>query len=394
MRIVASLAIAVSVVLIMGNVTACGTDGHSYGIESLTSNTELRLMVGFEMIPGSDKQAIALTKFVAYLIDLDEPSGTTGDPESLVIFADLRHLIPESASVEEGLLGVAFSPTFADDHRVYFHYTAASADPPPGLSVIGRFLVTERGIVADGAQPEVILEVSQPGLAHNGGQLAFGPDGLLHIGLGEGHRPRTPGGNSQDLSNFLGSILRIDVSGDLGYTIPPDNPFVDNPGALAEIYAYGFRNPWRFSFDQETGDLWVGDVGESSWEEVNRIVSGGNYGWMLMEGPDCFPPSVDACESRGLEPPWAVYANEGEDGNCAVITGFVYRGLAMPELDGFLVYGDFCSGTIWAVDTESESQPFVLAETEIMLTSFGALPDGELAVVSWSRGIYRLVKLD
>lgn len=394
MRTIACLAFGISLLLTIGYATACGTESATYGVIPLTSNPQLALMSGFEMIPGSANQAVVLTKDIAYLVDLEQPSGTTGDPESLAIFADLRHLIPESTGVEEGLIGIAFSPDFANDGRVYFHYTADSADPPPGLSVVSRFHVTEGGTIEDGAQPEVLLEIPQAGVAHNGGQLGFGPNGLLHIGLGEGHRPRTPGGNGQDLSNLLGSILRIDVSHERGYTIPPDNPFVGEPGAAPEIYAYGLRNPWRFSFDQETGDLWAGDVGETGWEEINYIVSGGNYGWMIMEGPDCFPPSTDTCDSTGLEPPWAVYANEGEEGNCAIIGGFVYRGRAMPELDGFFVYGDFCSGTVWAVDTEGERQPFVLVETGSWLTSFGTLPDGELAVVAWFRDIYQLVRID
>ncbi len=374
---------------------ACGTEAPTYGIVSVISNSQLAEMTGFEMIPGSADEAIVLTQRppVAYRVNLEQLSGATEATDSLPIFADLRHLIPTSVGVEEGLLGVAFSPGFTEDGRVYFHYTADSADPPPGVSVLARFIVNERGVVDDDAQPDVLLEIRQPGLAHNGGQIAFDSDGLLYLALGEGHRATSPGGYSQDLSNLLGSILRIDVSGERGYTIPPDNPFVNLPEARPEIYAYGLRNPWRFSFDVETGDLWAGDVGEDSWEEVNRIVRGGNYGWMFMEGNECFRSSED-CDSTGLEPPRAVYAHDSEDGRCAIIGGFVYRGEALPKLNGFYVYADFCTGTIWAVNSGNESEPIVLVETGDQLTSFGVLPDGELVIVAWFRDIYRLVILE
>jgi hypothetical protein len=169
-------------------------------------------------------------------------------------------------------------------------------------------------------------------------------DAFLQKG-GDGGGAGDPFGNAQDLSTLLGSILRLDVSGD-GYEIPPDNPFMDRPGARPEIYAYGLRNPWRFSFDRESGELWAGDVGQNRWEETNRIVAGGNYGWDILEGFECF--QTPDCETGGLIAPRSVYALDGE---CAVIGGYVYRGSALPELDGWFVYGDFCSGKIWAVNT-------------------------------------------
>ncbi|MDP3768778.1 MAG: PQQ-dependent sugar dehydrogenase, partial [Dehalococcoidia bacterium] len=166
---------------------------------------------------------------------------------------------------------------------------------------------------------------------------------------------------------------------------PPDNPFVDTPGALPEIYAYGLRNPWRFSFDRETGDLWAADVGQEAWEETDRIDAGGNYGWNIQEGFDCF--AAPECDTEGLIQPRSAYQN---DGDCSVTGGFVYRGSALPELDGWYVYGDFCSGNVWAVNTDDDSEPVLLAESGRMITSFGELPDGELVAVTYGNALARL----
>ncbi len=170
-----------------------------------------------------------------------------------------------------------------------------------------------------------------------------------------------------------------------GYAVPPDNPFVGTPGARPEIYAYGLRNPWRFSFDRATGDLWAGDVGQNRWEEVDRIVAGANYGWNVIEGFECFDSST--CDTSGLEPPRAAY---GRDDGCSVTGGYVYRGPSMPELNGWYVYGDFCSGRIWAVNTADDSPPVLLTDTGLPIASFGELPDGQLLVLTFENVIYRL----
>ena len=167
--------------------------------------------------------------------------------------------------------------------------------------------------------------------------------------------------------------------------MPPDNPFVDVAGAAPEKYAYGLRNPWRFSFDPATGDLWAGDVGQDKWEEIDRIVAGGNYGWSIMEGFECY--RTPDCDQTGLILPRAAY---GHDVGCSVTGGYVYRGAAMPELQGWYVYGDYCSGRIWALDTASDSDPVLLAEPGHPITSFGVLPDGEIVAVSFDKAIYRL----
>ena len=234
----------------------------------------------------------------------------------------------------------------------------------------------------DMASERVILEVPQPFANHNGGQLAFGPDGFLYWGLGDGGSAGDPQDNGQKLSTLLASILRLDVSGDT-YAVPPTNPFVSVAGARPEKYAYGLRNPWRFSFDSATGDLWAGDVGQDKWEEIDRITAGGNYGWSIMEGFECY--RTPNCDQTGLTLPRAAY---GHDLGCSVTGGYVYRGAAMPELQGWYVYGDYCSGRIWALDTAGGQRAGASRGAGHPITSFGVLPNGEIVVVSFDKAIY------
>jgi glucose/arabinose dehydrogenase len=296
-------------------------------------------------------------------------------------FGDVSDRLIPNPGTEEGLLGLAFSPSFERDGAVYLYYSAG----PPRRSVLSRFRVVSGAI--DPASEQVILEVPQPFANHNGGQIAFGPDGYLYVALGDGGSGGDPLGNGQNLGELLGSILRIDVSVPSGYSVPADNPFTGVPGVRPEIFAYGLRNPWRFSFDRATGALWAGDVGQNRWEEVDRIVAGGNYGWNIMEGPECFRAA--ACDRTGLILPRAWYGRDA--GACAVIGGYVYRGRSMPELDGWFVYGDFCNGRIWAVSTADDtSPPVLLAETGHAISSFGELPDGEIVALTFDRAVYRL----
>ena len=286
---------------------------------------------------------------------------------------------------EEGLLGLALDPS--NDGYVYLYYSAAS----PRRSVVSRFTRSADGAIRRDSEL-VILEVAQPYANHNGGQIAFGPDGFLYIGLGDGGSAGDPMGNGQDPSTLLGSILRIDVSGATSehpYAIPPDNPFADG-GGRQEIWAYGLRNPWRFSFDRDTGRLWAGDVGQNSWEEIDLIERGGNYGWNVLEGDHCFRPR-NACDRRGLEPPVWEYSLDGEP--CSVIGGYVYRGSAIPWLAGGYVYGDFCSGEIFGlryVDGAVASHRRV-ADTGHSIMSFARDLDGELYLLTQKSGIFRLV---
>jgi len=287
------------------------------------------------------------------------------------------------------LLGLAFDPDYRDNGHFYLYYSAAG----PRRSVLSRFSNSPNDPnVADPDSELVIMEISQPYGNHNGGQIAFGPDGHLYVGLGDGGKGGDPLGNGQDIGSFLGAILRIDVRygcGNKNYCIPPDNPFIGIAGARGEVWAYGLRNPWRFSFDKGTGILWVGDVGQNRWEEIDIVEKGLNYGWNVMEGAHCFSPSV-GCNTVGLALPMVEY---GHADGCSVTGGYVYRGSNTPSLLGAYVYGDFCSGRIWGLryDGVSITEHRLLVNSDLSITSFGRDLSGNLYVLSRDDGIYKLV---
>lgn len=288
---------------------------------------------------------------------------------------------------EQGLIGLAFDPDFATNGEFYVHYTAA----PSGGSVISRFTADNSSILpqAAPASETVLIEQSQPYSNHNGGMLAFGPDGYLYIAFGDGGGQGDPEGNAQDLATILGKILRVDVHGGGSYKIPADNPFAGRPGARGEIWAYGFRNPYRFSFDWETGFLWAADVGQSSREEVDLVVRGGNYGWNLFEGSEVYrnPENRPAAEFIG---PLIDY---GRSEGISVIGGYVYRGDRIPGLSGAYLFGDYGSGTVWAMVYDGASGAVVanIAIAEVpSVSSFGEGASGEVYVISLAGGIYRL----
>ena len=305
------------------------------------------------------------------------------------IFLDLAGRVTPSPASEEGLLGLAFHPEYKANGHFYVYYSAAS----PRRSVLSRFSVkasNPRG--ADPASELIIMEIAQPFGNHNGGQIAFGPDGFLYVGLGDGGSGGDPQGNGQNKGTLLGSLLRIDVNGSsVGekYRIPPDNPFGGVLGAKDEIWAYGLRNPWRFSFDRETGTLWLADVGQNAWEEVDVIRKGRNYGWNTMEGAHCFSPST-GCNQTGLELAVAEYSHS--DG-CSITGGHVFRGRDTPSLLGAYVYGDFCSGKIWGLryDGQKVIEHRLLVDSNLKISSFGEDQAGNLYVLDHSNGIYRLV---
>ena len=253
--------------------------------------------------------------------------------------------------------------------------------------MVARFGVGPAPDQADPATRAELLTIVQPFANHNGGQLAFGPDNLLYIGTGDGGSGGDPLGNGQSLATLLGKVLRVDVlSGVLPYSIPGGNPFGN------EIWAYGLRNPWRFSFDRLTGDLYLADVGEALVEEVNFQAAGSgtgaNYGWNIMEGSRCF--ATAACSSAGLTLPVAEYLHGS--GDCAVIGGYVYRGSAFPALQGTYIYGDLCSGRIWGLRRSGAVwQSSLLADTTLQISTFGEDETGELYVGDYATGdIYRI----
>ncbi len=291
---------------------------------------------------------------------------------------------------EQGLLGLAFHPNFTQNHYFYINYVADN----PRRTIIARYTVSADPNVADANSEQIILQFNQPYSNHKGGQLAFGPDGYLYIGVGDGGSEGDPQGNGQNRSTLLGKILRINVdstSGGRNYSIPTDNPYVgNNLGYREEIYAYGFRNPWRFSFDSVSGMLWVGDVGQDRIEEIDAAEKGKNYGWNLMEGT--LPYNAPAGTNlSGLEPP--IYNYTHDVGN-AIIGGYVYHGSAIPSLSGAYVYGDYGSGRIWALRTNGTVQNALLVDTSLNIASFGVDQQNELYFTAYDGKIYKLASTE
>lgn len=315
------------------------------------------------------------------------------DPGETTVVHDQRDRTSRGGN-EEGLLGMALDPAFDANGYLYLYYSAASG---ARHSVLSRFETTGAGadLRVDAGSELELLSVPQPYSNHNGGQLAFGPDGMLYLALGDGGSGGDPQGNGQDLTrNLLGAILRLDVrqaSEAEPYRIPADNPFAGDATANGETWAYGLRNPWRFSFDRETGDLWAGDVGQGEIEEIDLIQRGGNYGWSIMEGSSCYDAS--SCDRQGLVLPVAEYDHSG--GNCSVTGGFVYRGSAVPALRGAYVYADFCSGATWGFDASAAAageavEPVRFDESGPPVSSFAQDADGELYLLAFDGRIYRI----
>lgn len=286
---------------------------------------------------------------------------------------------------ERGLLGLAFPADHAITGRLYVHYTDLN-----GNTVVSRF--TASGTSADPASEQILLTQTQPYSNHNGGQMAFGPDGYLYIGLGDGGSGGDPQGYGQDLTTFLGKLLRIDVSGD-SYMVPASNPFVGQADVRPEIWAYGLRNPWRFSFDSATGDLYIADVGQNAFEEVNlqRADSAGgeNYGWKIMEAANCFEPR-QGCNQSGLTLPVIVYPHGGQWGS-SISGGYVYRGTRASGLVGAYVFADYVSGRIWSAREENGWQPELLLQSGMRISTFGVGANGDLYVADHGSGTVYLL---
>jgi uncharacterized protein (TIGR03437 family) len=297
-------------------------------------------------------------------------------------FLDIRSRV--ACCGERGLLGLAFPPGYAQSGRFYVHYSDLAGD-----TVIALYRVSPDPNVADPASERILLSVDQPFANHNGGQLAFGPDGYLYIGLGDGGSAGDPQNNAQRLSTLLGKILRVDVEGEPGSVrIPPGNPFVSTSGARGEIWALGLRNPWRFSFDRELHDLWIGDVGQNQWEEIDfqPAASGGgeNYGWRILEGTHCYNPATN-CNTQGLTLPVHEY-NHGA-GACSVTGGHVYRGRRSPALRGTYIYGDYCNGMIWGLTRDgTQFANRLLLASGMLITTFGEDEAGEVYVADARAG--------
>jgi uncharacterized protein (TIGR03437 family) len=291
------------------------------------------------------------------------------------------------ADGERGLLGLTFPPAYAQKQRFYVDYTDLNGD-----TVIAQYRLTADPDVADSTSEIVLLHIAQPFPNHNGGQVRFGPDGYLYIAMGDGGSGGDPLNNGQSLGTLLGKLLRIDVESTPGtVVVPPSNPLVHQTGARPEIWAYGLRNPWRFTFDRVTHDLWIGDVGQDAYEEVDFQPAGDsggeNYGWNIMEASHCYQPG---CGTQGLTLPVAEYSHaEG----CSIIGGFVYRGRVSPGLRGLYLYGDLCSGTIWGLEKQGPAWMVrKMLSTTFSITTFGEDEAGELYVSNAGNGtIHHLV---
>jgi glucose/arabinose dehydrogenase len=289
---------------------------------------------------------------------------------------------------------LAFHPNYAENGLFYVNYTDRQGD-----TVISRFSMPAgwdagSAPVADPGSETKLLTLDQPAANHNGGHLAFGPDGYLYIGTGDGGGAGDRYGNGQNGATLLGAMLRLDVDNGAPYAVPPDNPFVGNAAVRDEIWAIGLRNPWRYSFDRLTGDLYIADVGQNVYEEVDLQPAsqggGQNYGWPIMEASHCFPADSQ-CDQAGLTLPLLEYDHTQ---GCSVTGGYVYRGEQFPGLQGVYVFGDYCSGRIWGVRALAGGDPQVvqLARADVQLSSFGEDERGELYLVDMGGGkLFKLV---
>ncbi|MEQ8247772.1 MAG: PQQ-dependent sugar dehydrogenase [Alphaproteobacteria bacterium] len=347
-------------------------------LEPVFGGTRFDRPLALKQVPGETGRYVVIEQDGRVLL-LEGLEDTAAD-----VVLDIRSRVDDGPN-EAGLLGLAFHPKFADNGRVFLSYTRRGDSRLE--SVVAAFTMNTETSAIDSNSEQLILSVPQPFGNHNGGDIAFGPDGYLYIGFGDGGAGGDPLDHGQNLTTLLGAILRIDVDGGSPYGIPRDNPFRQRRDARAEIYAYGLRNPWRFSFDRETGALWAADVGQNKVEEVNVIVAGGNYGWNIREGANAFRDRGRS--AIGLIDPVAQY---GRDLGCSVTGGYVYRGQEMPDLRGTYLFADYCSGRFWGVRTSADGQRVVqeVLRADIQPASFGEGSDGTLFVMDLDGTIYKI----
>ena len=379
--------------LTLGSIPACGSD--SGGTAPSPALPDGPVSVGLADVASG----------LAFPLYLTAPPG---DPERLFIvekggairvvkdgallptpFLDIGAQV--STGGEQGLLGLAFDPEYATNGRFVVHYTDVAGDTK--VSTFTRSVADPD--LADPATEQLVLAADQPFDNHNGGQILFGPDGFLYLGLGDGGSGGDPLGNGQHLTELLGSILRVDIR-TAPYVIPPDNPFVGGSTDRGEIWSYGLRNPWRFTFDRQTGDLYIGDVGQSQWEEVDvtPLAAGAgkraNFGWNIMEGRHCFAST--SCDQTGLTLPVVEYDHSQ---GCSITGGYVYRGTAIPALQGQYFYGDFCGGWVrsfrYQTGAAVEQYQWPTLAPGGSVTSFGEDAAGELYVISSGGQVFRIV---
>lgn len=369
-----TLSISIGVYIFLNSITPFG-----YTIQSAFPNLSFNSPLGIYS-PDDDTDRLFILEKGGKIYTFNN----TFTNSEKILFMDISDLI--STSGEGGLLGLAFHPNFSLNGYFYLDYTNTTGD-----SVISQFKVDDNNFnFGNKSSQKIVLTVEQPFSNHNGGQIAFGPDNYLYIALGDGGSSGDPFGNSQNRSNLLGKILRIDINIDEPYSIPADNPFKGNTdGYREETYAYGLRNPWRFSFDPITGILWTGDVGQNAWEEIDIIENGKNYGWNAFEGnhPYSIGSNVTSVE-------FPIYEYDHSVGR-SITGGFVYRGSQLPDLNGKYIYGDFGLGQIWALEYNDfdNLHNSILVDTNLQITSFGVDNRNELYLCAFDGKIYELITI-
>jgi uncharacterized repeat protein (TIGR03806 family) len=364
--------------------------GAAIQLQRVFANVSLSAPVAMLQAPGDDSRWFVVQKAGIVRVFANTASPTASNFISLTV----------NSNSEGGLLGMAFHPQWVTNRQVYLSFTEGS----PMTSVVARFTISANGLTADPTSRVNIIRVPQPATEnHKGGNIAFGPDGFLYFGLGDGGGGGDPINAGRDTTDLLGSLLRLDVDSAAPYAIPPDNPFAsstamcdlrphtDSSSNCPEIYAWGLRNPWRWSFDSATGDLWLGDVGQGAREEIDRIQRGGNYGWNCREGLIAYPGAPASCSAAStyVDP---VYDYQHDLSGASVTGGYVYRGGALPALAGRYVFGDFISGQIWGLNANG-SGGFTaqeLLDTNHNISSFGQDNSGELYVVNFGGTLYRI----
>ncbi|MGK9477757.1 PQQ-dependent sugar dehydrogenase [Melioribacter sp. OK-6-Me] len=359
----------------------CGQNKAQLKIELAFPNIEVDYPVDIQNAgDGSDRIFVVSQPGIIYSFENKK------DANSPKIFLDISRKVLFGG--EQGLLGLAFHPDFETNGEFFVNYTTDN----PRRTVISRFKTNDARTEAITSSEEILLEILQPYSNHNGGQVLFCNDGYLYISTGDGGSAGDPQNNAQSLKSLLGKILRIDVDrkdDGKNYSIPAENPFVNNPDARGEIYAYGLRNVWRFSYDPITNLLWAADVGQNKWEEIDLIEKGKNYGWRIMEGFHCYNPSTN-CDTSGLTTPIWEYGHN-EQGGWSITGGFVYRGSDAEELIGKYVYADFVSGNIWSLEFNNGAvKNELLFDTDYAISTFGVDEKNELYFANYTNGrIYK-----
>jgi len=364
-------------------------------ISQIFDQVSLQAPVAMMQAPGdSDRWFVIEQQGTVKIIPTN--TGTVVTNNDVTTFIDISGMITSGG--ETGLLGMAFHPDFAMNGEVFLSFTRGG----PLTSYVSRFRSFDGGLTLDRTSEEVIMTILQDFSNHNGGQIEFGPDGYLYAGWGDGGSGGDPNNRAQDTRNLLGTITRIDVDGGSPYAIPADNPFAlmaanlciqgFGGSACPEIFAWGLRNPWRWSFDRQSGDLWVGDVGQNNWEEIDKVENGSNYGWNIFEGSNCFPPG-STCGILLPAPPIDPVTEYSHALGNSVTGGYVYRGNAFAALQGMYIYGDFSSGVIWMIPANSLQGAVgeVLVDTTLNISSFAEGNDGEILVVHYGGEIYQFV---